>query len=314
METKAWMSDEKSKIVVICGPTGIGKTAVSLEIADQFCGEIIGADSMQIYRYMDIGTAKPTRDERARIPHHMIDLINPDESMDVARFTILARQEISRLFEKAVTPFVVGGTGLYIKGLVHGLFRAKFRSSSVRRQMEEEAALYGVGALHRQLKISDPEAADKIHPNDRYRIIRALEVFETTGKTITQHHREHQFSDRPFEVLKIGLRMDREDLYHRINNRCDAMINGGLVDEVKRLLQMGYTKDLKSMQAIGYRHIIDFMNDHMSWDESLHTFRRDTRRYAKRQLTWFKADTETVWIDPGQVGDVQILVKRFLQD
>lgn len=314
MEKKAWMSDEKSKVVVICGPTGIGKTAVSLEIADRFCGEIIGADSMQIYRYMDIGTAKPTRDERARIPHHMIDLINPDESMDVARFATLARQEISRLFEKAVTPFVVGGTGLYIKGLVHGLFRAKFRSSSVRRQMEEEAALYGVGALHRQLKISDPEAADKIHPNDRYRIIRALEVFETTGKTITQHHREHQFSDRPFEVLKIGLRMDREDLYHRINNRCDAMINGGLVDEVKRLLQMGYTKDLKSMQAIGYRHIIDFMNDHMSWDESLHTFKRDTRRYAKRQLTWFKADTETVWIDPGQVGDVQSLVKRFLKD
>ncbi|KKL54138.1 hypothetical protein LCGC14_2268400, partial [marine sediment metagenome] len=154
MEKKAWMSDEKSKVVVICGPTGIGKTAVSLEIADRFCGEIIGADSMQIYRYMDIGTAKPTRDERARIPHHMIDLINPDESMDVARFATLARQEISHIFEKAVTPFVVGGTGLYIKGLVHGLFRAKFRNPSVRRQMEEEAALYGVGALHRQLKIS----------------------------------------------------------------------------------------------------------------------------------------------------------------
>jgi len=308
------MSDKKSKVVVICGPTGIGKTTVSLEIADRFSGEIIGADSMQIYRYMDIGTAKPTPDERARIPHHMIDLIDPDESMDVARFETLAHQEISRLFEKAVIPFVVGGTGLYIKGLVHGLFKAKLRSPSVRRQLEDEAALYGVGALHRQLKISDPEAADKIHPNDRYRIIRALEVFETTGKTITQHHRDHRFSDRPFEVLKIGLRMDRAKLYHRINDRCDVMINEGLVDEVNRLLQMGYGKDLNSMQAIGYRHMIDFMSDNMSWDESLDNFKRDTRRYAKRQLTWFKADTEIVWIDPGQVGDVLLLIKRFLQD
>jgi len=308
------MSDKKSKIVVICGPTGIGKTTISLEIAYRFCGEIIGADSMQIYRYMDIGTAKPTRDERARIPHHMIDLINPDESMDVARFETLAHQEISRLFEKTVIPFVVGGTGLYIKGLVHGLFKAKFKSPLVRSQLEDEAALYGVDALHRRLKINDPEAADKIHPNDRYRIIRALEVFETTGKTITQHHREHRFSDRPFEVLKIGLCMDREELYHRINDRCDAMINGGFLDEVKRLLQMGYNKDLNSMQAIGYRHMIDFMHHNLSWDESLHNFKRDTRRYAKRQLTWFKADTETVWIDPGQVRDIQLLVKRFLQD
>ena len=268
---------------------------------------------MQISRQMDIGTAKPTRDERARIPHHMIDLINPDESMDVARFAALARQEVGRLFKNAVTPFVVGGTGLYIKGLVDGIFKATFKNRSVRSQLEQDAALFGVGGLYQQLKVSDPEAASKIHPNDRYRIIRALEVFETTGKTITEHHREHRFSGRPFKVLKIALRVDREELYHRSNDRCDAMITEGLVDEIKRLLQMGYHKDLKSMQSIGYRHMIDFLNDRMSWNESLRTFKRDTRRYAKRQLTWFKADTETVWIDPGQVRDTHLLVKRFLQ-
>ncbi|MFQ5484113.1 MAG: tRNA (adenosine(37)-N6)-dimethylallyltransferase MiaA [Desulfobacterales bacterium] len=307
------MSGKKSKVVVICGPTGVGKTAVSLEIADRFCGEIIGADSMQVYRHMDIGTAKPTRYECARIPHHMIDLINPDESMDVARYADLAHREVNRLFEKGVAPIVVGGTGLYIKGLIDGIFRAKFENRSVRSHLEKAAALFGVGGLYQQLKARDPGAAGKIHPNDRYRIIRALEVFETTGKTITEHHREHRFSGRRFKVLKIALRMDRDVLYHRINDRCDAMITEGLVDETKRLLQMGYHKDLKSMHAIGYRHMIDFLSGRMPWNEAVRTFKRDTRRYAKRQLTWFKSDAETVWVDPGRIGHIRVLVERFLQ-
>jgi len=303
----------KPKIIIICGPTALGKTSTAINIAGTFNGEIIGADSMQIYRYMDIGTAKPTTDEQSRVAHHMIDLIDPDEHFDARQFAEMAYEKIMKLYAGGVTPFVVGGTGLYIKALVNGLFKAGRADIRVRKRLQEQARIYGSDFLHQRLRRHDPDTAERIHPNDSYRIIRALEVYALTGKTITAFQRQHGFKDNRFRVLKIGLHINREVLYDRINHRVDAMIDSGFLDEVKGLLDMGYSDDLKSMQSIGYRHLIDFIKGRCSWDKTMRTLKRDTRRYAKRQLTWFKADPEIIWREPGQLREIQRLIKKFLQ-
>jgi tRNA dimethylallyltransferase len=303
----------KPKIIIICGPTALGKTSVAINVAGAFNGEIIGADSMQIYRYMDIGTAKPTTDEQSRVAHHMIDLIDPDEHFDARQFAEMANEKIIKLYAGGVTPFVVGGTGLYIKALVHGLFKAGRADIRARERLQEQSRIYGADFLYQRLRRHDPDTAERIHPNDSYRIIRALEVYELTGKPITAFQREHGFKDHRFRALKIGLHINREVLYDRINHRVDAMIDSGFLDEVKGLLEMGYSDDLKSMQSIGYRHLIDFIKGRCSWDETLRTLKRDTRRYAKRQLTWFKADPEIIWREPGQLREIQRLIKKFLQ-
>lgn len=303
----------KPSIIVICGPTGIGKTTLAIEFAMKFQGDIISADSMQVYRHMTIGTAKPTSEGQVRVPHHLIDIINPDEPFDAARYSIMTRKIIMDLHKKGVVPFVVGGTGLYIKTLVHGLFEPKSTDPNVRKRLREEADAFGSVFLHDRLKKADPHTAGKIHPNDTYRIIRSLEVNEVTGKTISTHHREHLFRDNPFRVLKIGLQMEREMLYDRINRRVDAMIADGLVDEVNSLLEKGYSPDLKSMQSIGYRHMAGFIKGDLSWDEALRTLKRDTRRYAKRQLTWFKTDLDITWVNPEKKNEIDRLIEDFLR-
>ncbi len=301
-------------MIVIYGPTGVGKTSAAIEIAGKFKGEIINADSMQIYKYMDIGTAKPTPDEQARVKHHMIDIVYPDESFDAAMYAKMARETVMELDKQNIVSFVVGGTGFYIKALLHGLFTgpAKGGDINVRERLKEEAAVYGAAFLHTRLSKCDPIAAENIHPNDTYRIIRALEVYEITGKSISEYHEKHRFTDKPFKVLTIGLDMNREILYDRINSRVDAMIDAGLIDEVKGLLDRGYSENLKPMQSIGYRHAVDYIKARISWDEALSTLKRDTRRYAKRQMTWFKADLQTVWMKPEQSKDIIRLIKKFL--
>ena len=291
----------------------MGKTSMAINVAGTFNGEIIGADSMQIYRYMDIGTAKPTTEERSRVAHHMIDLIDPDEHFDARQFAETAYEKIIKLYASGITSFVVGGTGLYIKALVHGLFKAGQSDTHVRKRLQEQARIYGADFLHQRLRLHDPDTAERIHSNDSNRIIRALEVHELTGKTMTAFQREHGFKDHRFRVLKIGLHIDREVLYDRINHRVDAMMDSGFLSEVKGLLEMGYSDDLKSMQSIGYRHLIDFIKGRCSWDETIRTLKRDTRRYAKRQLTWFKADQDIVWREPGQLREIRQLIKKFLQ-
>lgn len=306
-------SDQKKpKVIVICGPTGVGKTSAAIGIAKEFNGEIINADSMQIYKHMDIGTAKPTHKEQACVKHHMIDIINPDEPFDAAKFAEMARKIIARLYKRNITPFIVGGTGFYIKALLYGLFQAEPVDPDFRLRLKNEAEIDGAAFLHKRLKKYDPDAAEKIHPNDTYRIIRALEILEATGKTISEYHQEHRFTDNPFEVLIIGLHMNREVLYDRINRRVDIMISAGLLDEVKKLVSMGYTEDLKPMQSIGYRHMIDFIKDRISWDDTLQTFKRDTRRYAKRQFTWFKAKPDILWTEPKELTEMCRLIKNFL--
>jgi tRNA dimethylallyltransferase len=301
------------KIIIICGPTALGKTSTAINLAGIFNGEIIGADSMQIYRYMDIGTAKPTADEQSRVAHHMIDVIDPDEHFNAKQFAEMAHEKIMKLYARSVTPFVVGGTGLYIKALVNGLFKAGRSDIRVRKRLKEQSRSYGLYFLYQKLSRHDPDTAARIHPNDAYRIIRALEIYELTGKTMTAFQREHGFKDNRFRALKIGLHIDREVLYDRINQRVDAMVESGFLNEVKALLDMGYSEDLKSMQSIGYRHLVDFIKGRSSWDETLRTLKRDTRRYAKRQLTWFKADPEMVWREPGQLEEILGLIKNFLQ-
>jgi tRNA dimethylallyltransferase len=302
----------KPKVIVICGPTGSGKTAAAIPLAVRFKGEIISADSMQIYRYMDIGTAKPTRAEQQQVGHHLIDVAAPDESFSAARYADMARNVISRLQPEGTVPFVVGGTGLYIKALLKGLFPTEPVDPTVRSRLKKDAVVHGAAVLHRRLADCDPEAARRIQPNDTYRILRALEIYESSGRSISQLQSEHGFSEKPFSVLKIGLDIDRNRLYERINMRVDYMIRAGLLQEVKNLLGRGYAPTLKSMQSIGYRHLVDFIQGRLSWPEALRTFKRDTRRYAKRQLTWFKADSEINWIADENTTRMMQRINNFL--
>ena len=303
---------EKPKIVIVCGPTGIGKTAVAIELARHFEGQIIGADSMQIYKHMDIGTAKPTAEEQARVVHHMVDIVAPDEPFDAARYANRARKIIARLGEQNILPFVVGGTGLYIKALLYGLFNDHTFDPQVRVKLKAEADTHGIQYLHQRLSRLDPETAQRLHPHDTYRILRALEVVEASGKSISNHHREHGFDERPFRALKIGLKMERELLYERIDRRVDAMLAAGFREEVKELMEKGYSADLKAMQSIGYRHLVDAILGRTSPAECVRTLKRDHRRYAKRQLTWFNADPEIVWKAPDQIEEMIRLVERFI--
>jgi tRNA dimethylallyltransferase len=304
---------EKPKVIIICGPTGVGKTAVGIELARKFGGEIISADSMQIYRHMDIGTAKPTPEELAQIAHHMIDIVDPDEDYDAVQFSKQGRDRIAEIVNGNLIPFIVGGTGLYIKALLHGLFQSKPVDPRIRDRLNQEAEENGRGFLYERLKKIDPAAAGRIHPNDSYRIIRALETIESSGKPISKHHQSHGFEDQPFNALKIGLRRDREKLYGRIDQRVDLMIQAGLVAEVKKLLAMGYSAELKSMQSIGYRHVVEFLEEKLSWDEYVRTLKRDTRRFAKRQFTWFGADRQNYWYEPDQLNEIVRLVEGFLE-
>jgi tRNA dimethylallyltransferase len=304
----------KPKIIVLCGPTAIGKTSTAITLAARFNGQIIGADSMQIYRYMDIGTAKPTAEEQARVRHHMIDIADPDEHFDAAQYAAVARRTIMQLQGKGIVAFVVGGTGLYIKALLHGLFESEPIDPQVRKRLLAAASRHGRDFLHKRLAEIDPETSNRLHPHDTYRILRALEIFEATGQPIIKYHRNHGFSDDPFCALKIGLTTDRVKLYERINQRVDTMIAAGFVAEVKKLIEMGYSGELKSMQAIGYRHMVDFIEGRLPWEECIRTLKRDQRRYAKRQLTWFNSDRQIIWKEPGQLKPIMERISEFLMN
>lgn len=302
----------KPKVIVICGPTGIGKTSVGIDLAQTFGGEIISADSMQIYRYMDIGTAKPNAEELATVPHHMIDIIDPDEDFDAVQFSDRARPMILEIESRSRIPIVVGGTGFYIKSLLHGLFQSKAVDPKIRSRLKKEATEIGGSYLYDRLKQMDPDTANRLHPNDSYRVIRALETIESTGRSLSDYHQNHGFANNPFNGLKIGLQMDRRKLYRRIDRRVDAMVEAGFVDEIKKLLGMGYSTGLKSMQSIGYRHMADFIEGRLPWEECIRTLKRDTRRFAKRQFTWFGADKGVIWHEPNQLNQIIKLVKKFI--
>ena len=306
------LPEQKSKIIVLCGPTAIGKTTTAIELCRALKGEIVNADSMQIYRHMNIGTAKPTPEEQDLVPHHLVDIVNPDEDFDAAKFAAKAHDVIQFLGRRHILPIVAGGTGLYIKALIHGLFEMMPKDPEIRKELNAKAVKYGPGHLYDQLKEIDPETSLRLHPNDLHRIIRAIEVFQISGQPISRYQKQHGFNDKPYKALKIGLVMDRETLYRRIDLRVDAMLEEGLVDEVKGLLEKGYSSGLKSMQAIGYRHMIRFLEGQADWPETVRTLKRDTRRYAKRQRTWFKKDKAIIWKQPKDIEEMIQLAKDFL--
>ncbi len=305
---------KKPAVVIVCGPTGVGKTAAAIRLANTFGGEIVGADSMQIYQQMNIGTAKPTAEEQAAARHHMIDIVPPSAAFDAARYAEMARNIIVDLHRKGKLPIVAGGTGFYVKALTRGLFETLPEDKALRRRLREEAGQHGPGAMLERLRACDPESAQRLHPNDTYRILRALEVFMATGRPLSEHHRRHRFREQPFRTCTIGLTLAREVLYDRINRRVDRMLAEGLVDEVRQLLAAGHASSLKSMGAIGYRHMTDFIQGRLSLEEAVRTMKRDTRRYAKRQLAWFQAESDVHWRTPDQMEEMLTLVKNFLPE
>ncbi len=286
------------KILVIVGPTASGKTRMAVELAQRHNGEVISADSMQIYRTMDIGTAKPTQEEMGGIPHHMIDVADPEEDFSVARYVEMAARCVDDVLERGKLPIVAGGTGLYIDSLLSGRTFAPFSpDSALRGELERELAEKGGRAMLEELSKVDPEAAQRLHPNDHKRIIRALEVYRSTGKTITQHNRETQSIPPRYDALTIGLAFqDRQAMWRRIDQRVDEMVAAGLEDEVRRLLTSGISPKCTAMQAIGYKEFTQALSGEMTWKEAAEVVKLRSRQYAKRQLTWFGRNPNTRWI------------------
>lgn len=300
------------KIIVICGPTGTGKTAAAISTAQAIGAEIVSADSMQIYRYMDIGTAKPSLEEQSLIRHHLIDIVNPDEPFDARKYAVMAGDAIQSIASRNRAVLVVGGTGLYIRALLHGLFTLENGNVMVRDRLKQKASLEGLDCLYSELKRCDPESADRIHPNDTYRIIRALEIFETTGTPMSVLHQQHGFSTEIFAAAMIGLSRQKELLYQRIDNRVDQMLAAGLIQEVQSLLDRGYSSTLKSMTSLGYRHMADHLAGKMPLTEAILSMKRDTRRYAKRQMTWFRSEKNIQWIDATNTDAVKKAAENYL--
>ena len=286
------------KILVIVGPTASGKTRMAVELAKAHNGEVVSADSMQIYRRMDIGTAKPTAEEMRGVPHHMIDVADPEEDFSVARYVELASACVDDILARGKLPIVAGGTGLYVDSLLSGRTFAAFSpESALRKELEAELAERGGEAMLEELSRVDPEAAARLHPNDHKRIVRALEVYRSTGKTISEHNRETQALPPRYEALTIGLNFqDRADLWARIDARVDQMAADGLEREVRELLSSGLSPRCTAMQAIGYKEFVAAVEGDMTWREAEELVKLRSRQYAKRQLTWFRRSRDTHWL------------------
>jgi tRNA dimethylallyltransferase len=298
-----------TRVVVLVGPTGSGKTALSLVLAARWNAEIVNADSRQIYRRLDIGSAKPTPAQRAQVPHHLIDVAEPDEPFDCGRYRQLAMAAIADITQRGKRVLLAGGTGLYIKVLLHGLFAAPARDPALRKRFEEQEAA-APGSLHRMLAAVDPASAARLHAHDRLRLTRALEVWELTGRPISAWQAAHAFAEAPFETLQLGLSVPRAELYARITARCAAMVRDGLVEEVRALYASGLSPDLPSLRSLGYWEIGEYVRGVCDLPAALARMTQATRRFAKRQLTWFRADPQVVWRPP-VAADLHAAIAAF---
>ena len=305
---------EKLPLVIINSPTATGKTDLAVNLALEFGGEIISADSMQVYRYLNIGTAKPTMDERRGIKHHLIDVVNPDEEFNAALFTEKARAIITELAGKGMPIFVVGGTGLYVRALLKGIIDTPDVDQNIRDYYRRLRDTHGKKYLHDLLLQRDAAAAAQININDSVRVIRALEVLEQTGESITVKQKKHSFADTPYKTYRIGLQIDRKELKRRIELRTDKMIAAGLLDEVKGVLERGYSENLKPLQSLGYKQIIGFLRNKYDWQSCIDLIKRDTWQYARRQMTWFSADKEINWFSADSVEEIVYNVRKFWKD
>lgn len=294
----------KPPLIILAGPTAAGKTALSISLAKAIGGEIISADSMQVYRHMDIGSAKVTKQEMNGVPHHLIDVLEPWEDFNVAVFQAMAKQALSGVYRRGHVPIVAGGTGFYIQALLYDIdFTQTTEDPAFRREMEEKAGREGPMAIHALLREVDPRAADAIHANNVKRVIRALEFNRQTGMRISDHNEAERQKESAFDSYYYVLTTDRPALYERIDRRVDQMMEQGLVGEVERLRAMGCRRDMVSMQGLGYKEILSYLDGEISLDEAVRIIKRDTRHFAKRQLTWFKREREVRWLNLADFGN-----------
>lgn len=289
---------QKNKMIILTGPTAVGKTALSIALARSVGGEIISADSMQVYKYMDIGSAKISTEEMQGIPHHMIDVLMPEEEFNVCCFKKMAKEALAGIYERGHVPVVAGGTGFYIQALLYDIdFSAEEEHLEVRRRLEEIGAEKGGNYLHERLQMIDPVSAKLIHPNNVKRVIRALEFHELNGYPISRHNQNQRQKKAAYDYCYFVLNDDRAVLYHKIDERVDAMLARGLVKEVAALKERGYHKNMVSMQGLGYKEILAYLDGECSFDEAVYLIKRDTRHFAKRQLTWFRREENVIWIN-----------------
>lgn len=306
---------EKRPLVILTGPTAVGKTALSVAFAKAINGEIISADSMQVYRHMDIGSAKVTKEEMEGVPHHLIDVLEPAEEFNVVLFQKMARQAAEEIESRGHIPILVGGTGFYIQALLYNIdFAENDEDRRLRRSLEEIAKEQGASALYEKLRAVDPESCEIIHANNVKRVIRAIEFYEKTGKKISAHNREQRQNISPYRFAYFVLNDDREKIYRQIDQRVDLMMERGLVEEVRALRAMGCSRGMVSMQGLGYKEILSYLEGEISQEEAVYLIKRDTRHFAKRQLTWFKREKEVTWIEKNVFDYSSQNTLAFMQD
>ena len=303
--------NEKHKVMVICGPTASGKTALSIELAKKINGEIVSADSMQIYKDMDIGTAKPTKQEMGEIKHYLLDFVSPEDRYSVAQYKQDAKKAIKEIINKGKTPIIVGGTGLYVDSLIYEIEYNDIKlDEEYRKKLEKIAEEQGLEELYKKAEEIDPEAMKKISQNDKKRIMRVLEIYHSTGKTKTEQEKESRKNPVEYDYRVFAINWDREILYQRINKRVDIMVEQGLIEEVKEILNK-YDKFPTAMQGLGYKEVVDYLNGIYTKEEMIEKIKLETRRYAKRQLTWFRKNKQTIWLDG--TNDIQNNINIILE-
>lgn len=294
----------KSKLLCLLGPTAVGKTEIAIQLAQRLNAEIVSVDSRQIYQQMDIGTAKPTAEEQQAACHHLIDCIDVSQPFSVADYQSLADVAIKDIQNRGKQVLLVGGAGLYFRSIVDGLFEGPGADVSFRKKLEQEAAQHGTDVLHNRLRACDPESAERIHPNNLTRVIRALEVYELTGIPMSEHQQQWNPGNPRYPFIAFGLTMPRELLYHRIEQRVDVMLANGLIAEVESLIAAGYSRNTFALQSFGYKELIAYLDGKCTYLEAIEQLKQNTRRFAKRQLTWFRKDTRIEWVDRESTPDV----------
>lgn len=294
----------RKPLIILTGPTAVGKTELSIELAQKVNGSIISADSMQVYRHMDIGSAKIRPEEMQGIPHYLIDTFEPEEEFHVVKFQEYAKKYMEEIYAEGRIPIIAGGTGFYIQALLYDIdFTEEKEDVHYRRELEQFAKEYGAHALHEKLKAVDEKSANEIHENNIKRVIRALEFYHFSGKKISEHNEQERQKESPYAFAYFVLNDERDRLYRRINQRVDIMMEQGLVEEVQKLKNMGYHKKMVSMQGLGYKEILEYLEGACPLEEAVYRIKRDTRHFAKRQLTWFRRERDVIWLSREQYGD-----------
>lgn len=307
------MSEKKRPLIILTGPTAVGKTELSIKLAKAVNGEIISADSIQVYKYMDIGSAKVTKEEMDGVKHYLIDVLDPTDEFNIYVFKKMATEAMEEIYAKGKVPIIAGGTGFYIQSILYDIeFAEEEGDRTYRHQLEEKASLEGVSVIHKLLEEVDPKSASQIHENNLKRVIRALEYYHETGQPISEHNEEQRQKISPYNFRYYVLNMDREKLYERINLRVDIMLKNGLLDEVKKLKDMGYSDDLVSMQGIGYKEIRQYIDGKCIYEEAVETLKKNTRNFAKRQLTWFRREEDVTWLNHENFGNDKDKILDFI--